>query len=187
MASYRYRERCIDEKGHECVACGDTEKIVVHHRDADRSNDAIENLVPLCHGCHSVLHSAEDVPERLEELRSELPDYSITYKEGEGKTSKSIHVDGETKELFKEKQPRGITQGLFLKRLLERSPPADRIFVPDNPDAVPCCPACETRGEDVKGYYSGVVCTTEKCDVTVYDGDLPEPQRDDPRLPGGGQ
>jgi len=52
-----YREKCIREKGEQCVACASTSNIVVHHKDADRENNDLENLVPLCKSCHRALHN----------------------------------------------------------------------------------------------------------------------------------
>ena len=51
-----YRSKAIDEYGEECVECGSTESIDVHHKDGDRTNNSLENLIPLCAECHSERH-----------------------------------------------------------------------------------------------------------------------------------
>ena len=56
----KYRERCFNEKEERCVICSSEDEVQVHHVDGDRSNDNIENLVPVCSGCHSKIHSATD-------------------------------------------------------------------------------------------------------------------------------
>jgi len=55
-----YRAKCLNEKGERCEICEGGEDIVVHHVDGDRSNDSIENLVPLCRSCHSKVHQNAD-------------------------------------------------------------------------------------------------------------------------------
>lgn len=51
-----YRSKAINKYGEECAECGATENIDVHHRDGDRTNNDIENLIPLCEDCHSERH-----------------------------------------------------------------------------------------------------------------------------------
>lgn len=52
-----YRSKCLDEKGEQCIECGSTEDIEVHHIDADRWNNSLSNLLPLCHSCHQKVHN----------------------------------------------------------------------------------------------------------------------------------
>lgn len=56
MVSNSYRKRCLDEKGEQCIECGATDGIEVHHLDGDRGNDTLDNLIPLCRHCHRRLH-----------------------------------------------------------------------------------------------------------------------------------
>lgn len=64
-----YRARALAHYGEECSVCGDTENILVHHRDGDRSNNELSNLIPLCEGCHGKVHGRSDeVPELVREL-----------------------------------------------------------------------------------------------------------------------
>lgn len=51
-----YRERALDEYGRECMACGGGDGIEVHHRDGDRTNNELDNLIPLCRSCHAQVH-----------------------------------------------------------------------------------------------------------------------------------
>lgn len=74
ISSQNYRERCLEEKGEQCRKCGATEGIIVHHIDGDRSNNRLENLLPLCWSCHQKVHRCADGFEELyDQLQS--PDY----------------------------------------------------------------------------------------------------------------
>lgn len=55
-----YREVCLQTKGEICTHCGSDENIVVHHKDGDRQNNHIDNLVPLCESCHKSVHAGAD-------------------------------------------------------------------------------------------------------------------------------
>jgi len=54
-----YREIAFKSKAEICERCGfDTFPaiLIVHHKDLDRSNNAIENLEVLCQNCHGIEH-----------------------------------------------------------------------------------------------------------------------------------
>jgi len=51
-----YRRKTFDEYGKECSNCGSTSSLEVHHLDGDRTNNSVENLLPLCRVCHRKLH-----------------------------------------------------------------------------------------------------------------------------------
>lgn len=55
--SSTYRERCLRENDRECLFCESADSLVVHHVDGDRSNNALENLIPVCRSCHGRIHS----------------------------------------------------------------------------------------------------------------------------------
>jgi predicted HNH restriction endonuclease len=59
--SWKYRKLV---KLTHCVACGfvpvHTCQLQVHHRDENRKNNALENLVVLCANCHVLLHVRPD-------------------------------------------------------------------------------------------------------------------------------
>jgi len=57
LPKHEYRKRCIREHGEECVECGATEGIVVHHINGNRNNNDLENLIPVCDDCHRAIHS----------------------------------------------------------------------------------------------------------------------------------
>jgi len=42
----------------KCTLCSD-KATLLHHKDKNKSNNAIDNLVPLCTSCHSILHNKE--------------------------------------------------------------------------------------------------------------------------------
>jgi hypothetical protein len=55
-----YRRRAFEHYGRRCQRCGATPKrLVVHHRNRDRSDGRVENLEPLCYSCHDREHAAE--------------------------------------------------------------------------------------------------------------------------------
>jgi predicted restriction endonuclease len=83
-----YRTRALSEYGEECHVCGVSECIEVHHLDGDRSNNDIENLVPLCETHHQAVHNGES---EVSELAEQLPDETR-----EVKTKVSVSLDGET-------------------------------------------------------------------------------------------
>ena len=72
-----YRSRCLSEKGRSCVICSESEKVVVHHIDGDRSNNDIENLVPLCTSCHRRVHAGS---EGYEDWTEKLPRSALSAK-----------------------------------------------------------------------------------------------------------
>lgn len=52
-----YRDICFKSKKHECVYCGEKELVDVHHLDEDKTNNVIENLIPLCPTHHRYMHT----------------------------------------------------------------------------------------------------------------------------------
>lgn len=52
-----YRSTCFEHHPHECVVCQEALLVEVHHLDGDHSNNAPENLVPLCSTHHQYWHS----------------------------------------------------------------------------------------------------------------------------------
>lgn len=55
-----YHWRAPKHRKNACEACGETRRLVVHHVDQDRRNNAPENLQTLCAWCHDFWHSAAD-------------------------------------------------------------------------------------------------------------------------------
>lgn len=54
-----------------CRRCGltDARVLAVHHLDGDRSNNAVENLVWMCHNCHFLIHH---YPREMASFQSDL-------------------------------------------------------------------------------------------------------------------
>lgn len=80
------RQACIDKYGYQCQCCGmnfadvygevlGSRFIEVHHLkmistyDEQLPDDYLENLVPLCSNCHSMIHHGPNGPLTLRELR----------------------------------------------------------------------------------------------------------------------
>jgi len=55
-----YREKAIEEYGEECKRCGTTDNVLVHHKNGDRSDNSLSNLIPLCASCHGKVHARSD-------------------------------------------------------------------------------------------------------------------------------
>lgn len=53
-----YRERALKHYGEICTKCGfaDLRAIEVHHKDKNRENNELNNLVVLCANCHCIEH-----------------------------------------------------------------------------------------------------------------------------------
>lgn len=81
------RQACLDKYGYQCQCCGmdfaslygeelGGNFIEVHHLkmistfDEGRPDDYVENLVPLCSNCHSMIHHGKQGPLTLGELRA---------------------------------------------------------------------------------------------------------------------
>jgi len=68
-AARAYREKAIEEYGEECQGCGPTENVLVHHKNGDRADNSLSNLIPLCAGCHGKVHGrSSEYPELVREL-----------------------------------------------------------------------------------------------------------------------
>jgi hypothetical protein len=39
-----------------CSVCGDSRRVIAHHLDGDRARNVADNLVALCHWCHTTVH-----------------------------------------------------------------------------------------------------------------------------------
>lgn len=62
--SHRQRARRIKPRT-SCEECAAKQKLHVHHRDRDVTNNDSSNLVVLCASCHLRLHWREDRDERM--------------------------------------------------------------------------------------------------------------------------
>lgn len=88
MSSQGYRERCLSERINCCWVCGRTNDLEVHHIDGDRSNNSLDNLLPLCESCHKSVHCdlVGTSEERIESLKERLPESKICTVGGESVT-----------------------------------------------------------------------------------------------------
>jgi len=54
---YAVRDAKLNQVGHRCQECGDSERLEVHHLSYDRfENERLEDLQVLCHFCHMREH-----------------------------------------------------------------------------------------------------------------------------------
>jgi hypothetical protein len=74
----RLRPAIIKRDGKKCFVCGTTERrLYVHHRDENRRNNDISNLVLVCRPCHSLIHG---IAKNLKELaKRKLADVECRY------------------------------------------------------------------------------------------------------------
>jgi len=91
-----YREKCLRAKEKSCLICGSEKEIHVHHVDGDRSNNSLENLIPVCQSCHIQIHKDN---ERLCEWTEKLDEEKI----GSGDpTVTSLKLPERRKRLFRD-------------------------------------------------------------------------------------
>ena len=62
--SHRWRARQVEPRT-KCEKCNTTERLHVHHKDRDVTNNDPSNLMTLCASCHLKLHWREDRAERM--------------------------------------------------------------------------------------------------------------------------
>ena len=169
MPTGNYREKCLEAKGEECVACDSTENIVAHHKDGDRSNDDLDNLVPLCASCHARLHATENPPERLRELWEQIPDHARANRPDTGVKGnrKDIRVHEETKRDFKEFIPGGVTQNYAVRWLLHyaRDSRGRMYDLDENSER---CPNCLDIGVGDESFEASLTCTNKDCRVRNF-------------------
>jgi hypothetical protein len=55
--SWGYRRICFTHWKKECVICGFSCVVEVHHLDENKKNNAVENLIPLCPNHHRMIHT----------------------------------------------------------------------------------------------------------------------------------
>lgn len=79
-----YRRKALEEHGEQCSNCGATEGIEIHHRNGDRTDNRVENLLPLCGDCHEKLHRSgiEGLEEELKPVseRNHIDDSTTSYQ-----------------------------------------------------------------------------------------------------------
>lgn len=92
LPKYEYRARCLKAKGEECIVCDASEDIVVHHVDGDRSNNDLDNLIPVCNGCHSDIHAgSRRVAEWVKKLGKQPKSDSRTTVQVEDETWRALN------------------------------------------------------------------------------------------------
>lgn len=70
--THSHREKCFEKKDEECTVCGWGQKVIVHHADGDKTNGAIENLIPLCCSCHRKVHQGAGAEAQIRALQRRL-------------------------------------------------------------------------------------------------------------------
>lgn len=67
-----YRHICFDNHKKECIICGETNIVAVHHYNENHNDNAPENLIPLCPTHHQYYHSGYKslVNDKIEEYRN---------------------------------------------------------------------------------------------------------------------
>lgn len=44
----------------QCERCGNNENLMVHHKDFNKRNNSLENLMTVCRSCHTTIHNLFD-------------------------------------------------------------------------------------------------------------------------------
>lgn len=85
---YEVRDRC-----ERCSSC---DRLVVHHRDRDQSNNIDHaNLETLCYSCHQIEHVNERAPGRGQRIRVALKKYYTIFEHREA--LRRAHDNDETR------------------------------------------------------------------------------------------
>lgn len=118
MFDNKYRQKCLGQKINACNVCGTSEGLVVHHINGDRSDNGLENLVPLCGSCHKKVHRAVDPDGAIAELQDELPDSSVHVWESPDETT-TIEISKDTWKCLNQRKEPGKTFNDVVSELLE--------------------------------------------------------------------
>lgn len=54
---FNYRAICFSYHKKECIICGESNIVAVHHYDENHENNEITNLIPMCPTHHQYMHS----------------------------------------------------------------------------------------------------------------------------------
>lgn len=74
----RARERCLARCYYQCLHCGRTRKLHVHHIDANRLNNTDENLLVLCETCHMTYEA--DCGHKKAAIQTTIDEYTAHWK-----------------------------------------------------------------------------------------------------------
>ena len=78
VVNFEYQEKCWSNKDRVCVVCDSEDNVVVHHKDGNRSNQDLDNLIPLCQSCHDKVHyRGVNVSDKIQRFRDALPEKSF--------------------------------------------------------------------------------------------------------------
>lgn len=55
-----FSKKGFEYYGRKCGECGSLENLLVHHKNHNRQDNSIKNLVVLCKGCHQEIHCRRD-------------------------------------------------------------------------------------------------------------------------------
>lgn len=65
MIGKRKRQKVLERNGYQCVMCGMSNKehkekygeaLTIHHKNRDKTDNSMDNLITLCVKCHGRLH-----------------------------------------------------------------------------------------------------------------------------------
>jgi len=94
-----YRDRALSEYGEQCSECGETENIEVHHLNGDRTDNSLDNLLPLCRDCHAKVHGPG-----LNGLEEQLLPLGERPHIKNGEARKNIKIDAELYEELRKRK-----------------------------------------------------------------------------------
>jgi len=124
MTELGYRNKTFKEMGESCNICNSEENVVAHHIDGNRTNNDLDNLIPLCRSCHGKVHSSARHGESVDRLSDQLPQ-SVMLDDGgdlHGPDVEKSHVEVRTdtrNRLRVWKAKRGMTYDEAVNELLD--------------------------------------------------------------------
>ena len=93
----KYREKCLRQKIQSCAVCGYSKhlhSLTVHHIDGDRSNNSLDNLIPLCNSCHRKVHNTCAYSGRIAEFDEKLNSEVIEVPDSVIEMSRKVRDNG---------------------------------------------------------------------------------------------
>lgn len=119
MTELDYRTKCLRQQINACVGCGQRKDLVVHHINGDRSDNRLENLIPVCKSCHAKIHNGDEISPHLQQYQDQLPeDKKEWQKRGSPSETTTITVSPETWRYLNMKKKPGESFNDVLTRLL---------------------------------------------------------------------
>lgn len=75
---FENRKEILTQANNQCELCNSGERLHIHHKDLDKSNNTQENAQVLCQKCHTRLHKRIMV-KHMWEMADTYPEETLEY------------------------------------------------------------------------------------------------------------